>query len=90
MKIGDIVKQGDRVVKFKGRGQPKRSEHLGIVVDIREMPAARENETQRLRDMMDMLGRQVDVLWETGKLTKGFAENSLDVVSESHSHQHVN
>jgi len=29
-----------------------------------------------------MLGRQIDVLWENGKLTENFAENSLEVVSE--------
>ena len=79
MKIGDIVRQGDRVIKLKGI---KRSKQLGIVVAIRDMPPARPEETKVLRQMMDMLGRQIDVLWENGKLTKGFAENSLDIVVE--------
>jgi hypothetical protein len=30
--------------------------------------------------MMTMLGRQVDVLWGNGRLSKNFAENSLEVI----------
>jgi len=56
--------------------------NLGIVIDIRDMAPPRPEETEALRQMMTMLGRQVDVLWENGKLTKNFAENSLEVVSE--------
>jgi len=81
MKIGDVVRQGSRICKLGRNGKPIPSPtNLGIVVDIRDMPPARPEETRVLRQMMDMLGRQVDVLWENGKLTTGFAENSLDVI----------
>ena len=83
MKVGDIVKQGNRICKITRNGQPRQNPtNIGIVVDIRDMPSPRPEETEVLRQMMDMLGRQVDVLWESGKLTKNFAENSLDVITK--------
>ena len=83
MKIGDVVRQGNRICKLGRNGKPMSSPtNLGIVVGIRDMPPARPEETEALRHMMDMLGRQIDVLWENGKLTENFAENSLEVVSE--------
>lgn len=83
MKIGDIVRQGNRICKLGRNGKPiSPPANLGIVVDIRNMAPARPEETETLRQMIDMLGRSVDVLWENGKLTKNFAENSLEVVSE--------
>ena len=83
MKIGDVVRQGNRICKLGRNGKPVSSPtNLGIVVDIREMPGPRPEETEALRQMMDMLGRQVDVLWENGKLTENFAENSLEVSEE--------
>jgi hypothetical protein len=81
--VGDIVRQGDRVIKFKGKGKPKRSSGLGIVIAIHAQLPPRNEETQNLRAMMSMLGRRVDVLWESGKLSENFAENSLEVVHES-------
>jgi len=83
MKIGDVVRQGNRICKLGRNGKPVSSPtSLGIVIDIRNMPPARPEETAALRQMMHMLGRQVDVLWGNGRLTKNFAENSLEVVSE--------
>jgi len=83
MKIGDVVRQGNRICKLGRNGRPIPSPtNLGIVIDIRNIPPPRPAETAALRQMMDMLGRQVDVLWGNGKLTKNFAENSLEVVSE--------
>ena len=83
MKVGDVVRQGNRICKLGRNGKPMSSPtNLGIVVDIRDMAPPRPEETEALRQMIAMLGRQVDVLWENGKLTKNFAENSLEVVSE--------
>ena len=83
MKVGDLVVQGTRVMKIHKGGKPcTLGTMMGTVVAIREMPPACENEKERLRDFMDLLGRQVDVLWQSGKLSKNFAENSLEVVSE--------
>ena len=83
MKIGDIVRQGNRICKITRNGKPRQNPtNIGIVVDIRDMPPARPEEAQHLRNMMSMLGRQVDVLWENGKLTENFAENSLEVVTK--------
>ena len=83
MKIGDVVRQGNRICKLGRNGKPVSSPtSLGIVIDIRNMPPARPEETAALQQMMHMLGRQVDVLWGNGRLTKNVAENSLEVVSE--------
>jgi len=83
VKVGDLVRQGDRICKITRNGKPRQNPiTIGIVVAIRDMPSARPEETKALRQMMDMLGRRIDVLWENGKLTKNFAENSLDVVTK--------
>jgi len=74
MKVGDVVIQGGSLVKLKG---VSKSRQLGVVVDIHEqdkrIPAKwREN-----------LGRLIDVMWASGKISKNFAEGSLSVVSSS-------
>ena len=82
MKVGDLVRQGNRVCQMSRNGKPRQNPtNIGIVVAIREMLPPRPEEADPLRQMLAMLGRQVDVLWENGKLTKNFAENSLDVVT---------
>ena len=83
MKVGDLVRQsGSGVIELRHGGTRKKAPSmLGIVVAIRAMGAPRPEETEKLRQMMDMLGRCVDVLWSTGRLTKNFAENSLEVIS---------
>ena len=80
MKIGDLVQQGTRVIKFKGENAPEKSKRVGIVVKIEESPDGM-GETPG-GAWMEVLGRTVDVLWDNGKLTKGFAENSLEVISD--------
>ena len=85
MKVGDLVKQGDRVVKFKGARQPRRSRHLGIVVAIDGDIFPKEwdsDENTNRKTWGEVLGRRVDVFWMNGKFSKNFAENSLEVVSE--------
>jgi len=83
MKVGDLVRQsGCGVVELRhGSTRKKAPSLLGIVVALRAMGAPRPEETERLRQMMNMLGRCVDVFWSTGRLTKNFAENSLEVIS---------
>ena len=84
MKVGDIVRQNDNLMKIMKNGKPRRPPKMvGVVVEIRNQLPPKEQETARLRSWMAMLGRQVDVLWETGKLSKNFAENSLEVVGAS-------
>jgi len=79
VQVGDLVVQGNRVLKMKGgKRKPKM---IGVVVAIRDMPAPRENEKERLRGFMKMLGRQVDVLWPSGHVSENFAENGLEVVT---------
>ena len=80
MKVGDLVRQCDRLVKFKGTGPPKRSKLVGIVLEIHELD-------ERLRthpsgDWIEVLGRGITVLWSNGKVMKNFAEKSLEVISE--------
>ena len=79
MKVGDLVVQGNRVLMIKG--SKRKSKMIGVVVAIRDMPPARPEETEVLRQMMAMLGRQVDVLWPNGHVSKNFAENGLEVVT---------
>ena len=79
MKVGDLVQQGTRVVKFKGENAPKKSKRVGVVMEIHEIPVEMLNGRS---DWAEVLGRTVDVLWANGKLTKGFAENSLEVISD--------
>tara|TARA_Y100000296_G_C5131724_1_gene235929 strand:+ start:504 stop:752 length:249 start_codon:yes stop_codon:yes gene_type:complete len=79
MKVGDLVQQGTRVVKFKGMYTPKKSRRVGIVMEIHEIPVEMLNGRS---DWAATLGRTVDVLWDNGKITEGFAENSLEVISD--------
>ena len=84
MKVGDIVRQGDGLVKFKGKKAPKRSFALGMVVAIHEDTFPEDwdlNENVNLKKWASMLGRRIDVMWENGKLSEGFAEKSLEVVT---------
>ena len=83
MKVGDLVQQGSRVMEIRKSGKkqapPKR---VGIVLEIHELPE--EIQTRR-GDWAKFLGRTIDVLWANGKITEGFAENALEVISdESH------
>ncbi len=74
MKIGDIVQQGDRIIKMKGRAPSKQ---LGVVVEmtVQDFPA-------KLKGWEKLLGEStVTVLWESGKLTENMAENSLEVIT---------
>jgi len=68
-------------MKRKGKTQ-KASPLVGVVVEIREQDIPKKEETEWLRGWMSRLGRQVDVLWENGRLSKNFAENSLEVIDE--------
>ena len=84
MKVGDIVRQGDRILKMSKGGKPLWPRPMvGVVVEIRNQLPPKKQETESLRSWMAMLGRQVDVMWANGKLSKNFAENSLEVISES-------
>ena len=84
LEVGDLVRQGDRVLEMKSGGRKRiSSTTVGVVVEIRDQLPPRKEETEHLRAMIKMLGRQVDVLWATGKLSKNFAENSLDVIDEN-------
>ncbi|MAI57592.1 MAG: hypothetical protein CML56_01155 [Rhodobacteraceae bacterium] len=75
MKVGELVKciptvSGD-------------IERVGVVVDIHEGEWPNDWVlTGSHKDSEMALGRRVDVLWSTGKLTKGFAERTLEVVKK--------
>jgi hypothetical protein len=75
MKVGDIVRQSDTLVKFKGRHyNKKRKATLGTVVKM-SSPDPRIGKKWRKQ-----LGSLVDVLWSTGTLSTNFAEGNLEVV----------
>jgi len=76
VKVGDMVRQGDRVVKIKGRAPSKQ---VGVVV---EMTA--HDFPPNLKRWEKLLGDStVTVLWESGRLTENMAENSLEVIDGS-------
>jgi hypothetical protein len=74
MKVGDIVRQGNRLVKMKGR---KPSVMLGVVVEMTDTEFP-----DHLSGWTKFIGKSVTVMWANGKLHKNFAENSLEVISE--------
>ena len=81
MKVGDLVKQSDKILKFRGKNAPARSNILGTVISIRdEVFPEHWEESETRNQLAKMLGRRVDVMWSTGRLSEGFAENSLEVV----------
>tara|TARA_R110002020_G_scaffold37239_20_gene112635 strand:+ start:3322 stop:3567 length:246 start_codon:yes stop_codon:yes gene_type:complete len=80
MKVGDLVQQGSRMIEMRKRGKKQDpSKRVGVVIEIHEIPPEMLNGRS---DWAKILGRTIDVLWDNGKLTKNFAENSLEVVSE--------
>jgi|3_EtaG_2_1085321.scaffolds.fasta_scaffold35712_2 hypothetical protein len=74
MKVGDVVTQGGSLVKLKGFSKSRK---LGVAVSIREqgerVPVSWRNN----------LGKLVDVMWSSGKISKNFAEGALIVVSSN-------
>ena len=74
MKVGDIVRQGDRILKMKGRSPSKA---LGVVVEISTLDFP-----TKLKSWEKFLGRTVTIMWESGRLTENMAENALEIVSE--------
>ena len=87
MKVGDIVRQGDGVIKLRGsRKFEKRKESLGVIIEIHEDVFPEDwdlNKNVNLKKWATILGRRVDVMWRSGKITRGFAENLLEVVQTS-------
>ena len=78
MKVGDIVRQGTKLIQMKENGKPRPpSKMIGTVIAIKENkldPSIPEGWKQRL-------GRSVDVMWSSGRITEGFAENSLEIIN---------
>jgi hypothetical protein len=81
MKVGDIVRQNGNLMQMKkaGKIQPP-PKTVGVVIDIREHPP---EIPEKMKGWVKRIGRGVDVLWSSGKLTENMAENSLDVLHES-------
>jgi hypothetical protein len=72
VKVGDVVIQGSKLVKLSGMS---RSKMLGVVVAVRE-------QDQRIpAGWRKNLGRLIDVMWANGKISEGFAENSLEIIN---------
>jgi len=74
LKVGDLVRQCDKIVKMKGRTP---SPALGVVVEIEDAKFP-----DHLRAWQKFIGRTVTVLWQSGRMTENMAENSLEVVDE--------
>jgi hypothetical protein len=87
MKVGDMVRQCGKIMKMSKDGKPvKSSTMVGIVVAIHEHELPDHDDSKRLKEktlnIINLVGRPVDVLWANGKLSKNFAENSLEVVKD--------
>jgi hypothetical protein len=81
VKVGDLVIQGERVMKMhkigKGR-EPSRS--VGTIIAVRELPVAGDDHHSQWTKLIG--GTVVDVVWSCGKVSENFAANSLEVISE--------
>ena len=83
MKVGDMVRQNNKLVEIRTKGRAKETpEIVGVVVAIRAQSMPKVQETEWFRSWMDRLGNLVDVLWSNGELTENFAEAALDVMNE--------
>ena len=79
MKVGDIVRQSTELIQMKENGKPKPpSKMIGTVIAIREN---RRGYSSIPEEWKERLGRSVDVMWSSGRITEGFAENSLEIVN---------
>jgi len=76
MKVGDIVRQGDTLVKMKGRAP---SAMLGVVIEM----SINDADAIPLKWRKWLGAHVVAVLWANGKLTENMAEHSLEVISDS-------
>ena len=82
MKVGDIVRQNNKLNEVRSSSKKPRAELVGVVVAMRPQSMPKEQETEWFRSWMDRFGNLVDVLWSNGNLTENFAEAALDVVNE--------
>ena len=82
MKVGDIVRQNNKLIEVRSSSKKPRAELVGVVVAMRPQSMPKVQETEWFRSWMDRFGNLVDVLWSNGNLTEDFAEAALDVVNE--------
>lgn len=84
MKVGDLVRQSNGLVKFMKNGKEvPKPKSVGVVVAINDGSWPKDWDVE-VANMWEMkVGRRIDVLWPSGKLTKSFAENSLEVVNDA-------
>ena len=80
MTVGDLVRQNNKLIEFKGRGPRTQSSQLGVVIDIVERI---HTGSHVYTQWGEWLGRSVTVLWTNGKMTESIAESALEVVSAS-------
>ena len=78
MKVGDIVRQGDRILKMKGRA-PSKAIGMVVAIEGHQVPARGVVWNKKWEKF---LGRLVTVVWSNGRKTDNMAEHSLEVVSE--------
>ena len=75
MKVGDIVRQNNKLIEVRSNSKKPRTGMVGVVV------AMRAHQYLHIANL-DSFGNLVDVLWSNGNLTENFAEAALDVVNE--------
>ncbi len=81
MKVGDLVMQGERVMKMHKIGHDRApSRAVGTVIAVRELPVAGGDHHSQWTKLIG--GTLVDVVWSCGKVSQNFAANSLEVISE--------
>lgn len=79
MKVGDIVKASDKLLRLSKGGKPiQPSPMLGIVMAIEQIdPDFQEQQP----GWAARIGRPITVLWTNGTLKENYAEGALEVVS---------
>jgi hypothetical protein len=74
-----FVIQGDKLVKLKGL---RKNRSLGVVIAIHEdtLPKVWEASDWH-KSWSKRIGRRIDVMWSSGKISKNFAENALTIIA---------
>jgi len=78
MKVGDLVRQSNRMFKFYDKDgdevQKRKNSRIGLIVKVRE-----RNPDYPER-FITLVGTGIDILWTDGKLNENCASRNFEVI----------